>query len=411
MTDSALAPAHVHCGKCSRVNPPSARFCAGCGSPVAGTERRPYAAQPNESVASFALVSTVMPYASAQAARTYKLAFLVGVAIPIIAVLLGQASFAIVTAAFVVPVVFILYLYDVNLWEDEPVLVVLGAFVLSAALAVVFTWLWRAWLMSQPGAATANVTGGFNTWAFLIPSVIAPIVAVVLMLIGPIILASRPAFDDLMDGLTFGVVSGVAYAAFETLISNWNVIGEGTVGSSAASWLPVIVNLAFLKPIVYGCAVGIAAAEFSGLGEGYDGFSGRFVVRAVEAMVILVLFNAGLYFSGLLGGSTGLIVGMLWALIVAGAVIVRLRTVLQRALLEGALESAARAESSKWSSSADDFCAECEMPLLVDALFCVSCGASVRARSKDLRRAAQANSGAAGSSQGGGDQAIEGSAT
>lgn len=406
MTDSALVPAGVSCPKCSRGNPPSARYCAGCGSPVGATERRPYAAQPNESVASFALVSTVMPYASAHAARTYKLAFLVGIAIPIIAVLLGQASFAIVTAAFVVPVVFILYLYDVNLWEDQPVLVVLGAFVLSAALAVGFTWLWRTWLMSQPGAATANVTGGFNMWAFLIPSIIAPVVAVVLMLIGPMILASRPAFDDLMDGLTFGVVSGVAYAAFETLVSNWNVIGEGTVGNSVASWLPVIVNVAFLKPIVYGCAVGIAAAEFSGLGEGFDGFSGRFVIRALEAMVILVLFNAGLYFSGLLGGPTGLIVGMLWALIVAGAVIVRLRTVLQRALLEGALESAARADSSKWSSSADDFCAECEMPLLVDALFCVSCGASVRARSKDLRRAAQANS-----AQAGGNQAIEGSAT
>ncbi len=155
-------------------------------------------------------------------------------------------------------------------------------------------------------------------------------------------------------------------------------------------WLPVIVNVAFLKPIVYGCAVGIAAAEFSGLGEGYDGFSGRFVVRTVEAMIILILFNGGLYLTGLLTGTTGLILGMVWALIVAGAVILRLRTVLQRALVEGALEAAARAGSSKWSSGPDDFCAECEMPLLVDAMFCVACGASVRARSKDARHASSA---------------------
>lgn len=388
MSDQGVAATAVRCGSCSHDNPLGSRFCASCGAPLGGGQKRPFAAQPNESVASFALVSTVMPYASAQGARTYKLAFLVGVAIPVIAVLLGQASFALVTAAFVVPVVFVLYLYDVNLWEDQPVSVVVGAFVLSGLLAVGFTLAWRAWLFSQPGAVTDSALGIFNLWGLLIPSVIAPVIAVILMLIGPMFLASRPKFDDLMDGLTFGVVSGVAYACFETLTVNWAIIGGGTSASSdVATWLPVIVNLAFLKPVVYGCAVGIAAAEFSGLGEGYDGFSGRFVLRAIEAMVILVLFNVGLYLSALLEGTTGLIVGMIWALIVAGAVILRLRTVLQRALVEGALEAAARAGSSKWSSGPEDFCAECEMPLLVDALFCVNCGASVRARSKDLRHA------------------------
>jgi len=388
MSEQSSASATTQCAACHRDNPPSARFCASCGAPVGhAPQKRPYAAQPNESVASFALVSTVMPYASAQSARTYKLAFLIGVAIPIIAVLLGQPSFALVTAAFVVPVVFILYLYDVNLWEDQPVPVVLGAFVLSGVLAVGFTLAWRAWLQSIPGAATDSAFGVFNLWGFLIPNVIVPIVAVILMLVGPMFLASRPKFDDLMDGLTFGVVSGVAYACFETLTLNWLVIGGETGGANLAVWLPVIVNLAFLKPIVYGCAVGIAAAEFSGLGEGYDGFSGRFIVRTVEAMVILILFNGGLYLTGLLSGTTGLILGMVWALLVAGAVILRLRTVLQRALVEGALEAAAREGSSKWSSGPDDFCAECEMPLLVDAMFCVNCGASVRARSKDARHA------------------------
>jgi hypothetical protein len=214
-----------------------------------------------------------------------------------------------------------------------------------------------------------------------------------------VLLASRPAFDDLMDGLTFGVVSGVTYAAVQTLTVNWEVIASPVSGFDAvATWLPVIVNVALLKPIVFGCAIGIAAAEFSGLGEGYDGFTGRFVGRAIEAMVVLMLFEAGLYFTGLLGGTTGLVVGLLWAAVVAGAVIVRLRTVLQHALLEGALEAAAREGSSKWSSGEDDFCADCEMPLLVDALFCVSCGASVRARSKDLRRA---HSSTPGSGEGG----------
>lgn len=390
MNETSAASTALTCSTCSTRNPASARFCSSCGGSLSGSSRgRGFAAAPNESVASFALVSTVMPYASARSARTYKLALLIGLAIPVVAVLFGQPSFALVTAAFVVPVVFTIYLYDVNMWEDQPVPVVLGTVALSALLGVAFTWLWRNWLADQPGALVETIAGSFNLWAFLIPCVIAPIVGVILMLIGPIVLASRPRFDDLIDGLTFGVVAGVSYAAAETLTINWAVIVTPIDGSdSIASWLPVILNAAFLKPIVFGCAVGIAAAEFSGLGEGYDGFTGRFVGRAVEAMILLILFEAGLYFTGLLGGTTGLILGLVWALLLAGAVILRLRTVLQRALLEGALEAAARSGSSKWSSGKDDFCAECEMPLLVDALFCVSCGASVRARSKDLRRSA-----------------------
>ena len=388
MTDSGAEHGPLACSRCSTQNPPAARFCSACGESLTGrSSGRGFAVAPNESVASFALVSTVMPYASARSARTYKLAFLIGVAIPILAVLFGQPSFALVTAAFVVPVVFIVYLYDVNLWEDQPVAVVLATIVLSAVLAVASTLLLRGWLSGQPGSLIETTSGAFNLWAFLIPCVIGPIVGVVLMLIGPVVLASRPAFDDLMDGLTFGVVAGVTYAAAETLTTNWSVISSPVDGTDAlATWLPVIINAAFLKPIVFGCAIGIAAAEFSGLGEGYDGFSGRFVGRVVEAMALLVLFQGGLYFTGLLGGTTGLVLGLAWALILAGVAILRLRTVLQRALLEGALEAAARADSSKWSSGEDDFCAECEMPLLVDALFCVSCGASVRARSKDLRR-------------------------
>lgn len=385
---SPTAPS-THCTACSRDNPPSARFCAGCGAPVGSTQhKRPFAAQPNESVASFALVSTVMPYASAQGAKTYKLAFLVGIAIPIIAVLVQQPSFALVTAAFVVPVVFIVYLYDVNLWEDAPVAVVVGAFVLSGVLAIGATLALRAWLDAQPDTTAPLVTPIFTPMPFVILCIVAPIVGVILMLIGPVFLASRPQFDDLMDGLTFGIVSGVAYACFETLTINWQLIAQGTnSGGDIAAWLPVIVNAALLKPIIFGCAVGIAAAEFSGLGEGYDGFTGRFFIRAIEAMIIMIVFAAGLYFTALLQGTTGVIAGMVWAFVVAGVVILRMRTVLQTALVEGALEAAARADSSKWSSGPDDFCSDCEMPLLVNAFFCVNCGESVRARSKNARHA------------------------
>ncbi len=379
------------CPKCSKSLPAAARFCSACGTSVAASGgARPYAAAPNESVASIALVTTVMPYASARSPQTYKLALLFGMLIPIAALFMNMPAFAFAAAAYVVPMVFIVYLYDVNLWEDQPIPIVIATFVLGGALGLGFTWLWESFLTTQGNGIWIMASGDFDTLRFVTICIAVPIIAVILMMIGPMILASRPRFDDLMDGLTFGIVSAVAYSALETIVMNWGMVsGSAEVGDTAA-WIAVIVNMALIKPIVYGCAVGIAVAEFSGLGEGHDGFSGRFVVRAIEAMVAIILFQGGLYLTGLLGGTNGTLLGLAWALLIVAILILRVRTVLQRALLEGALEAAARGGSSKWSSGADDFCAECEMPLPVDAMFCVACGASVRARSKGARAASEA---------------------
>ena len=45
-------------------------------------------------------------------------------------------------AALAIPVVYVVYLYDVNLWEDEPIPVVALAFGLTGLLAALFTLLW-----------------------------------------------------------------------------------------------------------------------------------------------------------------------------------------------------------------------------------------------------------------------------
>ncbi len=379
------------CPRCGSPNPPAARFCAACGQGLTASGAvRGYAANPSESVTSLAVVSTVMPYAAARAPQTYKLALAAGLAVPVVALFLGALPFALVTAAFVVPVVYIVYLYDVNMWEDEPVRVVLAAFVLSAVLGLAFTALWASVFHGGDAVSLSRKADSFDVLALVIPGVVAPVIAVLLMLIGPVILASRPAFDDLMDGLTFGVVSGVAFAAAETLVLNWTLIKTGLDGQpDVLVWTSVILNIALLKPLVYGSAIGLAAGQFSGLGEGFDGFTGAFLARTAEAMAWIVAFQVGLYLTGLVQGPNGLLLGMFWALAVAAGVVLRLRVALQRALVEGAMEAAARESGSKWAAGLEEFCPECEMPLLENSLFCVVCGVSVRARSKVGRQVGQ----------------------
>ena len=92
-----------------------------------GAERREsFALQPGEPVMSFNMVTSLMPLASGTAPQTYRWALGLGLLIPVVAGALGFLAFAFVAAALVVPAVYVVYMYDVNEWEDQPVAVVLG---------------------------------------------------------------------------------------------------------------------------------------------------------------------------------------------------------------------------------------------------------------------------------------------
>src|SRR5439155_10709200 len=234
---------------------------------------------------------------------------------------------------------------DVNLWEDEPVGVTVMAFAFSAVLSLGFTLLWREGLASQTNLFVQKIAQVPRTKEILILCLLVPIVSEVLKEAGPLFLASRPAFDDLMDGLTFGVVSGTAYAAFETLVLHGSRIFNQslrTTDANTALWVSIVVTAGLIKPVIYGTATGIACAEFSGLGERYDGFSPHYFRGVAEAIAANILFQLGVYLFGLIEGTTGSLLGMMWGLFVAGVLILRVRTVLHQGLLEAALEAAAR---------------------------------------------------------------------
>ena len=109
-----------------------AELSAGAGA--GGERRQSYALQPGEPVASFNLVTSLMPLASGSAPQTYRWALGIGILIPVVAGALGFLAFAFVAAAVVVPAIYVVYMYDVNQWEDQPIGVVLGAIGAAAAL-------------------------------------------------------------------------------------------------------------------------------------------------------------------------------------------------------------------------------------------------------------------------------------
>ncbi|WP_084151880.1 zinc ribbon domain-containing protein [Nocardioides halotolerans] len=378
------------------VAPPGARFDPMTGAELsagvgAGGERRQsYALQPGEPVASFNLVTSLMPLASGNAPQTYRWALGLGVLIPVVAGALGFLAFAFVAAAVVVPAIYVVYMYDVNQWEDQPIGVVLGAIGAAAALGVGFTFLWHAGILDSNISSVnfdGNGAGGVRWTSLLVLVLLVPIVGEVLKQVGPLVLAGRPQFDDMIDGLTFGVAAGAAFAAAETIVVNRGLFSSfGQIDSpDAGFWVSLILSAAVVKPIVYGAATGIAVASYSGLGAGYDGFKPGYFRGLAEALIANVAFQAGLFFASRLEGTKGAVVGLVWGAIVAAALVVRLRYLLHFAVLEAALEAAATGGALKDTARGTAYCPSCEMPLLVGANFCVACGTSVRAGSKVTR--------------------------
>ena len=365
-----------------------AELSAGAGA--GGERRQSYALQPGEPVASFNLVTSLMPLASGSAPQTYRWALGLGILIPVVAGALGFLAFAFVAAAVVVPAIYVVYMYDVNQWEDQPIGVVLGAIGAAAALGVGFTFLWHAGILDSNVSSVnfdGNGAGGVRWTSLLVLVLLVPIVGEALKQLGPLVLAGRPQFDDMIDGLTFGVAAGAAFAAAETIVVNRGLFGSfGQVDSpNAGFWVSLILSAAVVKPIVYGAATGIAVASYSGLGAGYDGFKPGYFRGLAEALIANVVFQGGLFFASRLEGTKGAVVGLVWGALVAAVLVVRLRYLLHFAVLEAALEAASTGAELKDSATGTAYCPSCEMPLLPGANFCVACGTSVRAGSKVTR--------------------------
>ncbi|GAA3708829.1 hypothetical protein GCM10022204_28710 [Microlunatus aurantiacus] len=390
----------MNCPRCHAELPDVAHFCHVCGQDVRSddlTRRRSFAAKPDEPVASFALVSTIMPRGAGERPQTYRLALTIALVVALVAAIFGALPIAILVAAFAIPIVYIAYLYDVNLWEDEPLPVTGLAFGLTGVLAILFTLL--VMRLQTPTVPTTSLDGssltdGPSLWTFLLVALVVPIVGEAIRQVGPVLLASRPEFDDLMDGLTFGVISGVAYASFDTIVRFWDLLIGGRVEADPGLWMSLVFLHGFVKPLVLGTATGIACAEYSGLGRGYDGFTPRYYRGVVEAVLANVGFWGGIYLFSFVGNPTmAVVLSTGWGLLILGILILRVRNVLHTGLMEAALERSAR-DQGVGETGELRFCLHCEMPLLDHASFCTACGTAVRAQAKPHKTAVSATVGA-----------------
>ena len=117
----------MRCGHCSHDVPDGA-FCTRCGahqgttaeSGDAKTREHRYAAHPGEHVAQPSVITTLFPHLGHHKIHEFRWAFIAGLAGILVLYLAGLITAAILVSAFLVPVLYLIYLYEAQVYRDEP---------------------------------------------------------------------------------------------------------------------------------------------------------------------------------------------------------------------------------------------------------------------------------------------------
>jgi hypothetical protein len=228
------------CPTCQGTTP-AGNYCVRCGAPLDREldkcrQRPRYAAAPGEHRYAPWLVSTLFPHLPRHSERHFHIALATGVAVVIVLGALRLFPVALITAALLMPLLTLLYFYDVDIYEREPWWAAAWTLLWGAITGVGVGLSAKAVAPTGPalidrGSTSHVVTGG----------VLLPALGVLLMFAGPLVLLGNERFNDALDGATFGSITAATFAAAEAV-----VVGAGVLGGG-------------LRPAGGGAAVGRAA--------------------------------------------------------------------------------------------------------------------------------------------------------
>jgi hypothetical protein len=359
------------CFRCSTLNPEVSRFCHHCGAVLIADGNRAdhYAANPSESVRALALVSTLMPHASAQRHHVYRLGIAIAVGAALGTAAFGLLPVALVCAGVALPLMLLTYFHDHEVWSDEPLLAIIVCVVLAAGLGVGLGFI--AVAFQGKNLITGLEHALPSTSTLLEECLLLPIIALILLLIAPTVMTSRPKFRHALDALTFSALAGVALALAESIVVQRGSFSSLTVHSTnAASDAFISLTLGFVKPIIYATASGLVVMRL------------RRGVKPLAGGILWAFLLLGAYDASVATlttyGQRGTVLIFLIGAVLAGIGLLFVRDDVHKALLTEAENAAQIGEPGGYGG----LCANCELPLLQGALFCLACGTAVAAMPK-----------------------------
>ena len=370
-------PLLVQCPHCDS-SVPQGDYCGHCGAHLvtADTSRRhAFAAVPSEPVLHFNVISTLFPHLPHRRGGAFRWAMVAGMAFVLLLVALHLFAPATAAATALLPALYLLYLYEVEVYQQEPWILIGTTMVAGVILGFAFTTF-------IGGAATNLALTGDNTSTFLLDGFGIPIVAQVLMLAGPATLYfARGVYREPLDGLTFGASSALGFSLASQLTALWPLISGPVVGTGdPVDWALRLLRLGILVTLVNASTTALITASVW-----LRRYDRRRSNRAWEVGVpaaVLAGFGAQIVLGLLTFAVSELVAQVLvWALS-AIALMLYVRQVIHQALL---------AEGPAHEIGLDSQCPECHR-IVPTMAFCPHCGAARAAAPRSTRSGRRAAS-------------------
>ncbi len=244
-----------HCGK----QVPDGVFCTNCGAHqglaehgIAAQERtQHFAAHPGEHVAQPSIFTTLFPHLGNRKLNEFRWALTLGFALIVVLVATELLTAALVVSLLLVPTLYVVYLYEAQVYRNEPALVLgltLGGGLILGGLVTFFS---ERIIGGSLGASGAPIVSY---------DVILPVIQLIVMPIPALLLRTRPQFGATIDGLAFGVTAGVGFAFGEGVVGYWSVFQVPFNHPDPTFWIYPITTLALLIPLFYGSTAGAITA-------------------------------------------------------------------------------------------------------------------------------------------------------
>lgn len=362
-------PPVVTCAHCGSMVP-AGEFCGRCGAHLTGTARRThaYAAVPSERLAHLSLVTTLFPHLPHRHGAQFRIALVAGGALVVMLAALHLFAPATVAAVLVLPVLYLMYLYEVEIYEDEPLLVIGATIVVGALLGFLFT--------NLAGNALAQlVLTGDATTALVLAGIAIPIVGQALMLAGPLFLyLARGTFREPLDGLAFGAASALGFTLAASLTQFWPLLeGPLLAPGSPLDWAVRLTRAGLLVSIVNACTTAVVTASV--WLHRYDRRRDGKPVHSSLLVAIAVAFAVQVALGVIAFEVDDLVIDLGILAVAAAALLLYTRLVIHDALLIEGVEHQIGPEAP---------CPECHR-LVPTMAFCPACGAARAAAPKQAR--------------------------
>ncbi len=208
--------------------------------------RRAFAAAPNESVLRPTIVSTIFPQLPRPAMATFRACLGFGLATVLVLGLAKLYPVALIAAAVLLPVLVVLYMLDVNVFEQQS-LPVIGATVGWGVAAGAVTALIAKSL--PPSGSDVFVVGDGSLVASR--GILIPLLSVVLILAGPLAMLRYPRYSTVLDGATFAAASASSFIGAEVIVQALSALSHGLrPPGSTVPWLVQLALIAIALPLV-----------------------------------------------------------------------------------------------------------------------------------------------------------------